>query len=185
MPDMRPPWLNDPCDDRKSKQPGRAERHPGFSYFLCTRISLMRAACWIVERPRQSFPGCCAAPSARLRASSTRYGGALLIRGPPSVDRSRLCGAAWRTLRRVRDTSGICSQRRVVICPSGGLLTGVSSPLCKNISLHPSGKSSLQIRAIPLHKRGVSRSSRTRGGMRWTRQRFARDGIAGRCLRNP
>jgi hypothetical protein len=30
-----------------------------------------------------------------------------------------------------------------VICPSGGLLTGVSSPLCKNISLHPSGKSSL------------------------------------------
>jgi hypothetical protein len=27
-------------------------------------------------------PGYCAAPSARLRASSTRYGGALLIRGP-------------------------------------------------------------------------------------------------------
>jgi hypothetical protein len=50
-----------------------------------------------------------------------------------------------------------------VICPSGGLSTGVSSPLCKNISLHPSGKSSLQIRAIPPHQRGVSRSSRTRG----------------------
>ena len=50
-----------------------------------------------------------------------------------------------------------------VICPSGGLWTGVSSPLCKNISLHPSGKSSLQIRAIPPHHRGVSRSSRTRG----------------------
>jgi hypothetical protein len=32
--------------------------------------------------------------------------------------------------------------------------------------------------AIPSHKRGVSRSSRTRDGMRWTRQRFARDGIA-------
>jgi hypothetical protein len=42
-----------------------------------------------------------------------------------------------------------------VICPSGGLSTGVSSPLCKNISLHPSGKSSLQILAIPPHKRGV------------------------------
>jgi hypothetical protein len=28
--------------------------------------------------------------------------------------------------------------------------------------------------------RGVSRSSRTRGGMRWTRQRWARDGMAGR-----
>ncbi len=52
---------------------------------------------------------------------------------------------------------------REVICPSGGLLTGVSSPFCKNISLHPSGKSSLQIRAIPPHQRGVSRSSRTRG----------------------
>src|SRR5713101_7046365 len=51
----------------------------------------------------------------------------------------------------------------LVICPSGGLLTWVSSPFCKNISLHPSGKSSLQIRAIPPHQRGVSRSSRTRG----------------------
>jgi hypothetical protein len=40
----------------------------------------------------------------------------------------------------------------VVICPSGIF---VSSPLCKNISLSPSGKSSLQIRAIPPHKRGV------------------------------
>src|SRR5882762_6313027 len=36
---------------------------------------------------------------------------------------------------------------------------------------------------IPPHQRGVSRSSRTRGGMRWTRQRFARDGIAGRVER--
>jgi hypothetical protein len=79
----------------------------------------------------------------------------------------------------------MCSRRSPVICPSGSLLTGVSSPLCKNISLHPSGKSSLQIRAIPPHERGVSRSSRTRGGMRWTRQRFACDGIAGRFLRNP
>src|SRR6202171_1217525 len=33
---------------------------------------------------------------------------------------------------------------------------------------------------IPPHQRGVARSSRTRGGVRWTRQRFARDGIAGR-----
>jgi hypothetical protein len=38
-----------------------------------------------------------------------------------------------------------------VICPSGIF---VSSPLCKNISLHPSGKSSLQIRAIPPHREG-------------------------------
>src|SRR5229473_870238 len=43
----------------------------------------------------------------------------------------------------------------LLICPSGGLLTGVSSPISKNISLYPSGKSSLQIRAIPPHQRGV------------------------------
>src|SRR5216683_1439122 len=74
-------------------------------------------------------------------------------------------------------------QRVELICPTGTLRKILSSPLCKNISLHPSGKSSLQIRAIPPHKRGVSRSSRTRGGMRWTRQRFARDGIAGQVER--
>jgi hypothetical protein len=34
-------------------------------------------------------------------------------------------------------------------------------------------------------QRGVSRSSRTRDGMRWTRQRFARDGIAGRVGERP
>ena len=39
-----------------------------------------------------------------------------------------------------------------MICPSGGLLKGVSIPLCKNISLNPSGKSSLQARAIPPHR---------------------------------
>ena len=72
--------------------------------------------------------------------------------------RSSAKGAA-----RVRDRSGVCSRRRVVICPSGILLKRLSIPLCKNISLHPSGKSSLQIRAIPPHQRGVSRSSRTRG----------------------
>ena len=32
-----------------------------------------------------------------------------------------------------------------VICPSGALSTGVSSPISKNISLHASGKSSLQV----------------------------------------
>jgi len=50
-----------------------------------------------------SVPGCCAA---RLRASSSRYGGALLIRGPlaPATHGSRLCGAASSTLHRVRDT---------------------------------------------------------------------------------
>ena len=40
--------------------------------------------------------------------------------------------------------------------------------------------------AIPPHQRGVSRSSRTRGGgMRWTRQRFARNVMAGRVGERP
>ncbi len=56
-----------------------------------------------------AFPGCCVAPSARSRASSTRYDlrrGALLSRGPSCfVARgSRLCGAAQDALHRGRDT---------------------------------------------------------------------------------
>src|ERR1700688_4177268 len=47
-----------------------------------------------------------ATPSARLRASSTRYGGALLVGStlPKHPHGSRLCGAAQAALRRVRDT---------------------------------------------------------------------------------
>jgi hypothetical protein len=72
---------------------------------------------------------------------------------------------------------------RVVICPSGCLLIGVSIPLCKNISLNPSGKSSLQIRAISpegrimiVRKRGEGcggRGSIRRAGVR--RAGFARE----------
>jgi hypothetical protein len=59
---------------------------------------------------------------------------------------------------------GQARPRRVgCYCPTGKSAIWLSSPICKNISLHPSGKSSLQIRAIPPHQRGVSRSSRTRG----------------------
>jgi hypothetical protein len=154
-------------------------------------------ACWMAERPRQSFPGCCAAPSARLRASSTRHQrvharlrramdlrrGALLIRGPTCAcrHRSRLGGAARRALHRVRDTSGICARRRQVICPSGGLSTGVSSLISdfpKNICLFTHPKSSLELTSSS-PQRGVSRSSRTRGGMRWTRQRWRAMGSQG------
>jgi hypothetical protein len=39
-----------------------------------------------------------------------------------------------------------------VICCDFSICFGLSSPVCKNISLHPSGKSSLQIRAIPSHR---------------------------------
>src|SRR5216683_3368294 len=74
-----------------------------------------------------------------------------------------------------------------VICPSGGLLTGLSSLISdfpKNISVPTHPKSILEL-SHPTPQRGVSRSSRTRGGVRWTRQRFARDGIAGRVGERP
>ena len=73
------------------------------------------------------------------------------------------------------------SRRYQVICPSGGLLTGLSSLISdfpKNILVPTHPKSHLQL-SHPTPQRGVSRSSRTRGGMRWTRQRFARDGWQG------
>src|SRR6266481_1146493 len=39
----------------------------------------------------------------------------------------------------------ICSRRSPVICPSGGLSTGVSSPLCKNILVFTPPKSLLEL----------------------------------------
>src|ERR1700730_18046310 len=101
------------------------------------------------------------------------------------------CGREQRWLRRVRSRRRESEQRQgedhginqrkltALICPTGKSVDRLSSPLCKNISLHPSGKSSLQILAIRPHQRGVSRSSRTRGadavdaaafGARWDRR---------------
>ena len=48
-----------------------------------------------------------------------------------------------------------------VICPSGGLWTGVSSPFCKNIFVFTPPKSPLELFASRPTQRGVSRSSRT------------------------
>jgi hypothetical protein len=39
-----------------------------------------------------------------------------------------------------------------LICPTGGRVMGLSSPLCKNIPLSPSGKSSLQARPVLSHR---------------------------------
>src|SRR6266404_241536 len=86
-------------------------------------IAVLECGIWIAPatlrshlRMRNACPGCCAAPQARSRASSTRYGGALLIRGPLCTRTAlgpRLCGASYRTmlriagrtLHRVRDTT--------------------------------------------------------------------------------
>jgi hypothetical protein len=67
--------------------------------------------------------------------------------------------------------------------PEGQISKNLSSPFHKNISLNLSGKSPLESR--PSHPmRGADReSSRTRGGMRWTRQRRARKGLQGGFFR--
>src|SRR6476660_1208812 len=52
--------------------------------------------------------------------------------------------------------------------PDGQISKNLSSPRAKNIPLNPSGKSALRLRASH-PTRGALRTSRTRGGMRWTR----------------
>ena len=69
-----------------------------------------------------------------------------------------------------------------VICPTGCSVIRVSSPASKNFSLSQLVETGIgRMSLVP--QRGVSRSLRTRGGMRWTRQRFARDVMAGRVSR--
>ena len=66
----------------------------------------------------------------------------------------------------------------VLICPTGKSVNCLSSPICKNILVFARPKSNL----YPSTSRpteGRWPSSRTRGGMRWTRQRFARHVMAG------
>src|SRR5216683_7769872 len=74
---------------------------------------------------------------------------------------------------------GLTTKPAQVICPSGGLLTGVSSPICKNISVFTYPKSLLELFASHPKRGAYHDRHERRGGMRWTRQRFARDGIAG------
>src|ERR1700733_14916250 len=59
--------------------------------------------------------------------------------------------------------------RELIDCPTGKSVAGVSSPSAKNISLNPSGKSLLELRASRLDKRGVGHRHE-----RWA-------GCGGRC----
>ena len=125
----------------------------------------------VVPRMLRSAQRCAADPRATSQGNKWQY-------------RSRLCGAARRALHRVRDTGGLCSRRRAVICPSGGLLTGVSSFISdfpKNISVPIYPETLLELSPSHPTRGAYHDRHETRGGMRWTRQRFARDGIAGRA----
>ena len=77
-----------------------------------------------------------------------------------------------------------------VICPTGKKSSHAKTcpPLRAKIFLFSPDPNQMHIQAVPSRQRGVSRSSRTRGGMRWTRQRRAWKGIAGwasACERSP
>src|SRR5260221_12031971 len=71
---------------------------------------------------------------------------------------------------------GLTTRPAQVICPSGGLWTGVSSLISdfpKNISLSTPPKSSLKL-FVSRPERGAYHDRHGRWvGMRWTRQRFA------------
>jgi hypothetical protein len=65
----------------------------------------------------------------------------------------------------IRDTSGICSRCRVVICPSGGFLTGLSSLISdfpKNISVPTHPKSPLEL-FVSHPRRGAYHDRHERG----------------------
>jgi hypothetical protein len=95
---------------------------------------------------------------------------------------SRSIESAPRQLRsRPNSFAPPISQAR--FAPDGQITQNLSSPFEKNISLPPSGKSALPARPSFPGKRGVSRSSRTRERMRWTRQRRRAQVIAGRVSR--
>jgi hypothetical protein len=95
---------------------------------------------------------------------------------------SRSIESAPRQLRsRPSSFAPPISQAR--FAPDGQITQNLSSPFEKNISLPPSGKSALPARPSFPGKRGVSRSSRTRERMRWTRQRRRAQVIAGRVSR--
>ena len=72
----------------------------------------------------------------------------------------------------VQSRRGDLPDGQISSCPDFPL----SSPLAKNFPLFPSGKSPLRTCPVPSHWRGGSRSSRTRGGMRWTRRRSKTSG---------
>ena len=86
------------------------------------------------------------------------------------VQRDRQKGKVSLPVSRSLRKCKAAHETRSLICPTGKSVTCVSSPVRKNISLNPTGKSILKLR--PSRPReGRWPSSRTLGGMRWTQQR--------------
>ena len=89
-------------------------------------------------------------------------------------------GSHSKIVRRAARGKGVLPPSiHALICPTGSPGNSLSSPLCKNILLRRLVETAV---VIPPSRPTEGRwpSSLTRGGMRWTRQRRARAGIAGR-----
>jgi hypothetical protein len=158
--------------------------------------------CWIVERPRRSFPGCCAAaisafarvfdaPSARLRASSTRYDFAAWCAADPGsiVPLALLWVPALRSS--VKNAAPRPGHERNLLSPRwsdlpvGRFADRAVQPLLQKYFCFRTPQITSRTFRIPSHTEGRFAIVTDVGhGMRWTRQRFARDGIAGRVLRD-
>src|SRR6266850_1743441 len=87
-----------------------------------------------------------------------------------------------RTRRKLAISAPRVGRLGRVICPTGSLSIWVSSPLCKNISVFADPKSLLELLSSRPTRGAYRDRHGRRSGMRWTRQRFAREGIAGRVL---
>ncbi len=157
-----------------SARMGGAERYPSIAFCV------MGIAEFIIGRAfarpvGSTHPTNCLAPT-RWRAMTLANIVARMERS--EIRESRDAGPRI-ALRSIRATA-------VVICPSGGLLTGVSSLISdfpKDISVPTYPKSILELSSSRPTEGRFAIVTDVGHGMRWTRQRFARDGIAGRVER--
>jgi len=144
------------------RPPRRAKAHATSKLRGTHQLHLCRAPALIVPRTLRSATAALRASSrrhrrvyARLRRATsafTRVFDALWRRGALHPGASVPLALRWvpdAVHREVRCTASgtraeFALRGRVVICPSGGLWTGVSSPLCKNISVFVPPKSLLE-----------------------------------------
>jgi len=156
------------------------------------QLHLCRAPALIVPRMLRSaisaFTRVFDAPLARLRASSTRYGGVVRCNPGASVPLDPSWVPALRSS--VKHAAPRPGHERNLLSPQSSDLPvgrfvdrGVESPLQKYFGFHTPQITSRTFR-IPSHTEGRFAIVTDVGhGMRWTRQRLARDGIAGRVER--
>jgi hypothetical protein len=143
-----------PDDKLRDTHPSEFEKMMDFSERLNPSSVLTNPPCRL-----QPFPGCCAAPSARLRASSTRYD-LRRVALPGSIVWPGVCSCRSGSAEQ-REGRCTASGTRETVSPTwGDLPVGrfvdrrVESLLQKYFCFHPPQIISRTL-AIPSHKRGV------------------------------